>query len=87
LSVPAKEHDCIGDVRGSGLFLALELVSDRGARMPATELAARVVESLRERGVLTGCIGPDSNILKLRSPMTLSRNNAEYFLSALKDSL
>jgi len=83
----AKEHDCIGDVRGSGLFLALELVSDRGARMPATELAARVVESLRERGVLTGCIGPDSNILKLRSPMTLSRNNAEYFLSALKDSL
>ncbi len=87
LSVPAKEHDCIGDVRGSGLFLALELVSDRGARMPATELAAIDVESLRERGVLTGCIGPDSNILKLRSPMTLSRNNAEYFLSALKDSL
>ena len=83
----AERESLIGDVRGSGLFLALELVSDRGARMPATELAARVVESLPERWVLTGCIGPDSNILKLRSPMTLSRNNAEYFLSALKDSL
>ena len=83
----AEEHDCIGDVRGSGLFLALELVSDREARTPATELAGSVVESLRERGVLTGCIGPESNILKLRSPMTLSRSNAEYFLSALKDSL
>ena len=83
----AEEYDCIGDVRGSGLFLALELVSDREARTPATELAGSVVESLRERGVLTGCIGPESNILKLRSPMTLSRSNAEYFLSALKDSL
>lgn len=83
----AQDHDCIGDVRGSGLFLALELVTDREARIPATEHAARVVEELRERGLLTGCIGPDSNILKLRSPMTLSESNAEYFLSALKDSL
>jgi 4-aminobutyrate aminotransferase-like enzyme len=87
LSRLAEEHDCIGDVRGSGLFLALELVSDREARTPATELTGNVVEGLREHGVLTGSIGPDSNILKLRSPMTLSRDNAEYFLSALKDSL
>ncbi len=83
----AQEHDCIGDVRGSGLFLALELVSDREARTPATELAGGVVDALRERGVLTGSIGPDSNILKLRSPMTLSRDDADYFLSALQDSL
>jgi len=83
----AEKHDCIGDVRGSGLFLALELVSDRDERTPATELAGSVVEGLRERGVLTGSIGPDSNILKLRSPMTLSKDNAEYFLSALQDSL
>ena len=82
----ATDHDCIGDVRGSGLFLALELVSDREARTPATELARYIVEALRERGVLTGSIGPDANILKLRSPMTLSKDNADYFLSALKDS-
>ncbi len=83
----AENHDCIGDVRGSGLFLAVELVMDREARTPATELAGQVVENLRERGVLTGTIGPDSNILKVRSPMTLSTNDAEYFLAALKDSL
>jgi 4-aminobutyrate aminotransferase-like enzyme len=83
----AESHDCIGDVRGSGLFLAVELVTDQEARTPATELARQVVENLRERGVLTGTIGCDSNILKLRPPMTLSRNDAEYFLSALKDSL
>ncbi len=87
LSRLAEKHDCIGDVRGSGLFLALELVSDRKTRTPATELAGSVVEGLRERGILTGSIGPDSNILKLRSPMTLSKDNAEYFLSALRDSL
>jgi len=83
----AEKHNCIGDVRGSGLFLALELVSDREERTPATELTGSVVEGLRERGVLSGSIGPDSNILKLRSPMTLSKDNAEYFLSALQDSL
>jgi len=83
----AEDHDCIGDVRGSGLFIALELVSDREARTPATDLAKNVVESLRERGILTGSIGPDSNILKLRSPMTLNTDNADYFLSALEDSL
>jgi len=83
----AEDHDCIGDVRGSGLFIALELVSDREARTPATDLTKKVVESLRERGVLTGSIGPDSNILKLRSPMILNEDNAQYFLSALKDSL
>jgi 4-aminobutyrate aminotransferase-like enzyme len=83
----AEDHDCIGDVRGSGLFIALELVSDHEARTPATDLAKSVVEGLRERGILTGSIGPDSNILKLRSPMTLNTDNADYFLSALKDSL
>ena len=83
----AEEHECIGDVRGSGLFLALELVTDREARTPATELTGSVVESLREHGVLTGSIGPDSNILKLRSAMTLSKDNADYFLSTLQDSL
>ena len=83
----AEDHDCIGDVRGSGLFIALELVADREARTPATRLAASVVEGLRERGVLTGSIGPGSNILKLRSPMTLNTDNEDYFLSALKGSL
>ena len=83
----AEDHDCIGDVRGSGLFLALELVLDRETREPATELAGRLVEDLRERGILTGTIGPDSNILKLRSPMTLSKEDANCFLSALTDAL
>jgi 4-aminobutyrate aminotransferase-like enzyme len=83
----AETHECIGDVRGTGLFLALELVTDRDARTPATELVARVVNDLRDRGVLTGSIGPDGNILKLRSPLVLSKADADYMLGILGDVL
>jgi len=83
----AGSHDCIGDVRGSGLFLAVELVADRDNRVPDAELTRRVVNDLRNRGVLTGSIGPDDNILKLRPPLVLSSDDAEYLLSTLDDSL
>lgn len=81
------QHEVIGDVRGSGFFLALELVTDRENKTPATELTARVVNDLRNRGVLTGSIGEDANILKLRCPMVFSRENADYALGILDESL
>lgn len=77
----AATHDAIGDVRGNGLFLAVELVADRAARTPATAAAKRVVNGLRRCGVLTGTIGPDANILKLRPPMVFSTANADDFLA------
>jgi len=83
----AERHECIGDVRGSGLFLAVELVSDRDKRTPATDFAARVVNALRDSGVLTGSIGPDNNILKLRSPLVLTINDADYMLGILDEVL
>ncbi|MEJ2128684.1 MAG: aminotransferase class III-fold pyridoxal phosphate-dependent enzyme [Woeseiaceae bacterium] len=86
----AGMHECIGDVRGTGLFLAVDLVSSRDERTPATEateLTARVVNDLRRRGVLTGSIGPNDNILKLRSPLVLSKDDADYFLGVLDDVL
>jgi 4-aminobutyrate aminotransferase-like enzyme len=83
----AATHECIGDVRGSGLFLALELVSDRTERTPDTLLAKKLVNDLRDRGVLTGSIGPDRNILKLRPPLVLSRNDADFMLTILDESL
>jgi 4-aminobutyrate aminotransferase-like enzyme len=83
----AEEHPCIGDVRGTGLFLALELVSDREARTPDAALPRYVVNELRERGVLTGVIGPDRNILKLRPPLVLRREDADFMLGRLDESL
>jgi 4-aminobutyrate aminotransferase-like enzyme len=83
----AEKHAAIGDIRGSGFFKAVELVSDRESRAPAKDLAANVVNVLRSRGVLSGAIGPHGNILKLRPPMVFSRDNADFFLGVLDDVL
>jgi 4-aminobutyrate aminotransferase-like enzyme len=87
LEALSQKYEVIGDVRGNGLFIAVELVSDRATRSPATEISARVVNDLRERGVLTGSIGPDDNILKLRPPMVLHQAEADLMLDTLDASL
>jgi 4-aminobutyrate aminotransferase-like enzyme len=83
----AEHHECIGDVRGTGLFVALDFVSDRKQRTPDANLAGKLVNELRNRGVLTGSIGPDDNIIKLRPPMVLSIGDADFLLSVLGESL
>ncbi len=83
----AERHEAIGDIRGDGLFKAVEFVDDREQRTPATGLAGRVVEGLRARGILTGRIGADENILKLRPPMVFDKVNADYFVQTLDEVL
>ena len=83
----ALRHEGIGDIRGSGLFLAVDLVNDRETREPATEMASKIVNGLRDRGILTGLIGPGDNILKLRPPMVFSRDNSDYFLETVDEVL
>ncbi len=83
----AQKHNAIGDIRGSGFFKAVELVTDREARTPAKDLAATVVNALRSRGILIGSIGPHDNILKLRPPMVFGREHADFFLGVLDDVL
>jgi len=79
----ALRHAAIGDIRGDGLFKAVEFVTDRDSRQPATELARSVVESLRRQRILVGSTGRDDNILKLRPPMVFSRENADFFIDTL----
>ena len=79
----AATHPCIGDIRGNGLFIALDLVVDRDSKTPATHLARNLINGLRDRGVLTSCIGPDNNILKLRPPLVLTRQDADHMLDIL----
>ncbi len=74
----------IGDVRGMGLFLGLDLVRDRDTREPAAEEASYVVNRLREHGVLTGTDGPHHNVIKLRPPMIFSDADADLFCSTLE---
>jgi 4-aminobutyrate aminotransferase-like enzyme len=80
-------YSIIGDVRGSGLFLGVDLVLDPVTLAAATAQAAYVVNRLRERGILTGTDGPSNNVLKLRPPLIISERDADIFTAALQDVL
>jgi 4-aminobutyrate aminotransferase-like enzyme len=77
------KYAVIGDVRGSGLFLGVDLVLDRENRAPATKQAGYVVNRLRERGILAGTDGPYHNVLKLRPPLIFNEGDAELFVATL----
>ena len=76
-------HAVIGDVRGLGLMLGLDLVTDRRTKEPATERAGRVVERCRELGVLMGTDGPYDNVIKMRPALIFTRANADLLLEVL----
>ena len=83
----AERHEQIGDVRGAGLFLGVELVTERATKAPAAEQAKRVVNAMRERGVLISAAGPLENILKIRPLLAFQREHADLLLQALDESL
>jgi 4-aminobutyrate aminotransferase-like enzyme len=83
----AERHAIIGDVRGAGLFFAVELVSDRGSKTPAPAQTKRVVNRMRELGVLISRIGMHDNILKIRPPMPFSKQHADLLIDRLNEAL
>ena len=83
----AKQHDVIGDVRGTGFFIGVELVKNRNTLEPATEEANRVVNGLRQKHVLISSAGPHANVLKIRPPLTFTQQNADLFLQTLDEVL
>lgn len=83
----AQKHSIIGDVRGSGLFMGTEFVADRATKEPAAAQATRIVNAMRERGVLMGKIGIHQCATKVRPPMPFSRENADFMLSIFDDVL
>lgn len=80
-------HELIGDVRGRGLFFGAELVTDRKTRAPAAAEAKRLVNAMRDKGVLMSKIGKHDNVLKMRPPMPFSREHADLLLGALDECL
>jgi 4-aminobutyrate aminotransferase-like enzyme len=73
----------IGDVRGSGLFLGIDLVLNRKTRAAAPLQASYIVNRLRECGILTGTDGPLHNVIKLRPPLVFADADADFFLKTL----
>ncbi|GAA6151547.1 aspartate aminotransferase family protein [Pseudoteredinibacter isoporae] len=83
----AERYELVGDVRGSGLFFAVELVKDRQCKTPAPIAAAHIVNRMKERGVLISKIGVYGNILKMRPPICFSREHADLLLRELDQVL
>jgi 4-aminobutyrate aminotransferase-like enzyme len=82
-----NRHIQIGDVRGSGLFIGLELVCDRDTKAPAPEIANELINRLRHRGILIGAAGPFGNTLKIRPPLCFTKDNADMFIAACDEVL
>ncbi len=83
----AERHDIIGDIRGQGLWVGVELVLDRHGKQPATEQAHRAINLMKDRGVLMGRIGEFDNVLKMRPPLPIQTEHADLLLGALDDVL
>jgi 4-aminobutyrate aminotransferase-like enzyme/Ser/Thr protein kinase RdoA (MazF antagonist) len=81
------EFDLIGDVRGVGLFLGIELVKDRETLEPAAEQAAELVERMKARGMLLSTDGPLHNVIKIKPPMVLNEADVDMVLRSLRDEL
>lgn len=82
-----ERHSLIGDVRGMGLMLGVELVRDRATKEPATAETAQVLELARERGLLIGKGGLDGNVIRIKPPMCITLADADFLVECLDEVL
>ncbi|MCG8606680.1 aminotransferase class III-fold pyridoxal phosphate-dependent enzyme, partial [bacterium] len=78
-----QEHPIIGDVRGLGLFLGMELVLDRESLQPAADQASYIVERIRDHRILLSTDGPLHNVIKIKPPLVFTKENADRLVQTL----
>ena len=81
------KYDIIGDVRGAGLMIGLEFVTDKKTHAPSKDIANDMMELTRERQLLFGKGGAYGNTLRIQPPMCLTMDDAKYIVDALEDSV
>jgi alanine-glyoxylate transaminase/(R)-3-amino-2-methylpropionate-pyruvate transaminase len=79
-----ERQPIIGEVRGMGLMLGVELVRDRDTKEPATSETAAILELCKERGLLIGKGGLDGNVLRIKPPMCLTTDDADFLVDCLE---
>lgn len=83
----SKDIEFVGDVRGSGLFVGIELVKDKAAQEPGTQITKDLIEFARENGVFLSSDGPADNVLKIKPPMIIGKAEVDVFLDVLARGL
>ncbi|KAM4707291.1 ethanolamine-phosphate phospho-lyase [Discoglossus pictus] len=87
LNEQKEKHQLIGDIRGVGLFVGVDLVKDRQLRTPATAEAQHIIYKLKEKRILLSADGPHRNILKFKPPMCFSKEDAKMVVEAIDELL
>lgn len=87
LAALQDKHALIGDVRGRGLYIGVELVVDRATKEPAKQLAKKCVEAMKQRGFLLNTNGYFNNIIKIKPPLIVNDANIKSLLNNLDDVL
>ena len=82
-----EKYPVIGDVRGMGLFIGIELVTDRTTKEPATLLSEYVVAKFKENFILMSTEGKYGNVLKFKPPMVFNEENATHLLTVFEEIL
>ena len=85
-----NKHQIVGDVRGQGLFLGVEFIrpsDESNSLTPAAKEASEIVEQMKERGILLSTDGPLHNVIKIKPPMTFSKQNADQVVDELGEIL
>ena len=80
-------YDAIGDARGLGLFLSVEMVRDPISKEPDRDLALYLSDRLKDKGFLVSYTGKYENVLKIRPPLVFSHDNADAFLAAFDECM
>lgn len=87
LTLLQQKYECIGDVRGSGLFIGFELVKERLTKEPDTKLANRIKNQLREKHILISTDGPYNSVIKSKPPLCFSKENVDEVIGAMDSIL
>jgi len=82
-----NNYDIIGDVRGRGLFLGVELIKESNQMIPASEEAKKAINLMRDRNILLSTDGPENNVIKIKPPLVFNRKNADYLLDSFDSVL
>jgi diaminobutyrate-2-oxoglutarate transaminase len=82
-----EEYGFVGDVRGQGLFIGIEIVKDNLSKTPDAELAKKLKQGLQERGVLTSITGNYACVIRLTPPLTINKSHIGEVIEALRGTI
>jgi 2,2-dialkylglycine decarboxylase (pyruvate) len=82
-----QRHECIGDVRGRGLLVGLDLVEDRATKAPAPELARRVARTCLDLGMMTSVVRGGYGIFRIAPPITISKQEVDLALDIFDSAI